>query len=413
MGNKQLSLDGYTIVVGVTGGIAAYRAVDLVSALVKKGANVHVVMTRAAGEFVGPVTFEAISGNIVHRDVFESPPGCNFPHLELARKADAVVIAPATAHFLARAASGMADDLLGTMLLACQSPVFICPAMNVAMYGHPAVQENIKRSRKLGYIIINPDCGRLACGDSGPGRLADIGRIVKELEDYLVAEQDLSGYTILVTAGATREAIDPVRFITNRSSGKMGFAVARAARKRGARVILVSGPVHPEPPSGVELVEVESARDMLKEVLNYYPGVDVVVKSAAVADYRPKDISEQKIKKRGDNLSLELVRNPDILFELGKQKKKQVLVGFAAETEDLDKNAIEKINKKNLDFIVANDVTVSGAGFGTDTNIAKLIFPDGSIQTLPLMDKEELGNIILDNVKKIKSGEGKKVNGSL
>lgn len=407
MAGKQLNLHGYTIVVGVTGGIAAYRAVDLVSTLRKKGAEVHVIMTRAAGKFVGPVTFEAISGNVVHLDVFESPPGWNFPHLELAQRADAAIIAPATAHFLARAASGMADDLLCTMLLACQSPVLICPAMNAAMYRHPAVQENIKRLRDLGYTVVEPDYGRLACGDTGPGRLADISRIIKELEDQLSLDQDLSGYTVLVTAGATREPIDPVRFITNRSTGKMGFAIARAARKRGARVILISGPLHPEPPPGVQLIEVDSARDMYREVLKHYPYVDVVIKAAAVADYAPKNVAEQKIKKDGDTLILELERNPDILLELGRNKKNQFLVGFAAETEDLEKNATHKMRKKNLDLIVANDVTVPGAGFGTDTNIAKLIFPDGTVQTLPRMDKEELGHVILDNVKKLKESHKK------
>jgi len=403
MTDKQSGLRGYTIVLGVTGGIAAYRTVDLVSTLHKKGAGVHVVMTRAAREFVGPVTFEAISGNPVHLDVFESPPGWNFPHLELARRADAVIIAPATAHFLARAASGMADDLLGTMLLACQSPVLVCPAMNAAMYRHPAVQDNIRRLKDFGYSVVEPDYGRLACGDTGPGRLADISRIMKELEEHLSLHQDLSDYTVLVTAGATREAIDPVRFITNRSTGKMGFAVARAARKRGARVIVVSGPLHPEPPPGVELIEVESARDMYREVLKLYPSVDVVIKAAAVGDYAPKRVAEQKIKKDDHILTLELEKNPDILLELGKKKKHQLLVGFAAETEDLDKNATEKMRRKNLDLMVANDVTVPGAGFGTDTNVAKLIFPDGSVQTLPMMDKEALGNIILDKVKKIKA----------
>lgn len=400
--DKKKGMDGYTIVVGVTGGIAAFRAVDLVSSLGKQGAGVHVVMTKGAMEFVRPLTFEAISGNTVHTDVFASPPGWKFPHLDLASQADVVVVAPATAHFLAQAAAGMAGDLLTTMLLACRGQVFICPAMNVNMYTHPAVQDNLKRLLRLGYSVVEPGCGRLACGDTGPGRLADINNIITQIKDYLLCVQDLKDYTILVTAGATREAIDPVRFLTNHSSGKMGFAIARAAQKRGARVILVSGPVHPSPPPGVEFIEVESARDMFKKVLNYYPAADAVIKAAAVADYRPREIAGQKIKKKDHGLVLELVKNPDILLELGKQKQNQILVGFAAETENIGSNAAAKIHKKNLDFIVANDVTVSGAGFGTDTNLAQLIFRSGQTETLPLMDKEKLGNIILDHVKKIK-----------
>jgi phosphopantothenoylcysteine decarboxylase/phosphopantothenate--cysteine ligase len=397
MSQEQKNFGGYKIVVGVTGGIAAYRTVDLVSALTKRGAGVHVVMTRAAREFVGPATFEAISGNKVHLDLFDSSSQWKFPHLDLARIADAVIIAPATAHFLSRVACGMADDLLSTILLACQSNVFVCPAMNAAMYRHPAVQGNIRKIQAFGYTLVEPDFGRLACGDTGPGRLAAISRIIEEVEDQLLVDQDWRGYTVLVTAGATREPIDPVRFITNRSSGKMGFAVARAAKKRGARVILVSGPLHPQPPAGVELIEVESARDMYNEVIKHYPGVDVVVKAAAVGDYSPRNVAAQKIKKSGDILTLELERNPDILMELGKRKEKQVLVGFAAETENLVQNATEKMRKKNLDLMVANDVTVPGAGFGTDTNIVKIIYANGKIEQLPVMDKGALSNIILDN----------------
>jgi len=359
-------------------------------------------MTKAAREFIGPVTFEAISGNKVHLDVFDSPPGWHFPHLELARIADAVVIAPATAHFIGRAACGMADDLMGTMLLACQHSVFVCPAMNVAMYKHPAVQANINKLREFGYTVVEPDYGRLACGDTGPGRLAETGRIIKELENQLLLNQDLNDYTILVTAGATREPIDPVRFISNRSSGKMGFAIASAARKRGARVILVSGVLHPKPPDGVNLIEVESAQEMYDEVLKHYACVDVVIKAAAVGDYRPENVASQKIKKNGNALTLELKRNPDILLELGKRKQHQLLVGFAAETQDLEKNAKEKIFKKNLDLMVANDVTVPGAGFGTDTNVAKLIFAGGEANQLPMMTKEDLSNIILDNIRMLK-----------
>ncbi|MTI84603.1 MAG: bifunctional phosphopantothenoylcysteine decarboxylase/phosphopantothenate--cysteine ligase CoaBC [Firmicutes bacterium] len=405
MYGKEQNLRGYKVVVGVSGGIAAYKTVDLVSLLTKRGAEVHVVMTKAAREFIGPVTFEAISGNKVHLDVFDSPPGWHFPHLELARIADAVVIAPATAHFIGRAACGMADDLMGTMLLACQNLVIVCPAMNVAMYKHPAVQANINKLREFGYTVVEPDYGRLACGDTGPGRLAETGSIIKELENQLLLNQDLNDYTILVTAGATREPIDPVRFISNRSSGKMGFAIARAARKRGARVILVSGVLHPKPPEGVNLIEVESAQEMYDEVLKHYECVDVVIKAAAVGDYMPENVASQKIKKNGNALTLELKRNPDILLELGKRKQHQLLVGFAAETQDVEKNAKEKIFKKNLDLMVANDVTVPGAGFGTDTNVAKLIFAGGEANQLPMMTKEDLSNIILDNIRMLKKSK--------
>ncbi|MCF8010809.1 MAG: bifunctional phosphopantothenoylcysteine decarboxylase/phosphopantothenate--cysteine ligase CoaBC [Clostridiales bacterium] len=397
-----MKLKGFTIVVGVTGGIAAFRAVDLVSALKKQGVEVYVVMSNSAQQFVGPLTFEAISGNTVHLDILESPPGWKFPHLELAEKADAVVIAPATANFLSKAALGMADDLLSALLLGCESTVLICPAMNSKMYRHPAVQENIKKLNDLGYSVLTPGEGHLACGDTGPGRLPDIPEIISELEKDLTVNQDFNGFTVLVTAGATREPIDPVRFISNKSSGKMGFALARAACERGARTILVSGLLHPATPPGVQLVETATAREMYNEVLKHYSTVDVVIKAAAVGDYKPKEVSGQKIKKESGQLVLELEKNTDILMELGQKKNKQLLIGFAAETENLEKNAVKKIQKKNLDMVVANNVHIKGSGFNSDNNMAKLLFPGGEIKELPLISKSELAHIILDNIKKLK-----------
>lgn len=395
-------LKGKFVVIGVTGGIAAHRALDLTSTLVKAGAEVHVIMTRGAREFIGPLAFEALSGNQVHVDTFSAPPGWRFPHLELARKADVALVVPATANIMAKIAYGMADDLLTTTILAMTCPILICPAMNVYMYQNSAVQENMKRLKKFGFILAEPGVGRQACGDEGPGRLAAVEDIVKLIKKVFEPEGDLAGSQVLVTAGGTREPIDPVRYISNRSSGKMGYALAEAAVNRGAAVHLVTAPTCLEPPDGVKLHNVMTATEMFQVVMNLYPQVDVVVKAAAVADYRPKTVAEQKIKKNEPGMVIELEKNTDILYELGQQKKHQILIGFAAETEDLVNNARQKVVKKNLDFLVANDVTQPGAGFGTDTNIAKLIFPDGRIESLPLMDKLELAGKIWDEVVKIK-----------
>lgn len=400
-------IKGKFVVIGVTGGIAAHRALDLTSTLVKAGAEVHVIMTHGAREFIGPLAFEALSGNRVHVDTFSAPPGWRFPHLELARKADIALVMPATANIMAKIAYGMADDLLTTSILAMTCPVLVCPAMNVYMYRNSVVQENIKRLRKLGFVLVEPDVGRQACGDEGPGRLAAVEDIVKLIKKVFEPEGDLAGSQVLVTAGGTREPIDPVRYISNRSSGKMGYALAEAAVNRGAVVHLVTAPTCLEPPDGVKTYHVKTALEMLREVMNLYQQVDVVVKAAAVADYRPKMVSKQKIKKNDSGLIIELEKNADILFELGQQKKHQILVGFAAETEDLINNAQQKVSKKNLDFLVANDVTQSGAGFGTDTNIAKLVFPDRRIESLPMMDKLELADRIWDEVVKLRYGKTK------
>ncbi|WP_347487937.1 bifunctional phosphopantothenoylcysteine decarboxylase/phosphopantothenate--cysteine ligase CoaBC [Desulfoscipio sp. XC116] len=398
-------LAGKYFVIGVTGGIAAYRALDLVSGLVKAGAEVHVIMTAGAQQFVKPLAFEAISGHRVHFDTFETPPGWRYPHLELARRADMALIVPATANILAKLACGLADDLLTTAVLAMVCPVLICPAMNVYMYRNRAVQDNLSRLRRIGFKVVEPAVGRQACGDEGPGRLADVAVILEQIRMMFEPKKDLLPSTVLVTAGGTREPIDPVRYISNRSSGKMGYALAETAANRGAEVYLVSAPTRLAVPAGVHIINVETARQMYRAVMELYPRVDVVIKAAAVADYRPRVAAEQKIKKNDDDLVLELEKNPDILMELGKQKKHQLLVGFAAETEDLIKHAQAKINKKNLDMLVANDVTRPGAGFGSDTNVVNILYPDGTVEPLPLMDKLTLSEVIWDKVQQLKAGK--------
>ncbi|WP_211229908.1 bifunctional phosphopantothenoylcysteine decarboxylase/phosphopantothenate--cysteine ligase CoaBC [Desulfovirgula thermocuniculi] len=397
-------MGGKRIILGVTGGIAAYKACELASALSRRGALVDVVMTRAAQEFVRPLTFAALTGRPVHTSLFHTPGGDFVPHIRLASEADLAVIAPATANFLAKLAWGLADDLLSTLLLALRCPVLLCPAMNTAMLMHPAVRANLQRLREMGYHIMEPAAGHLACGAQGPGRLPEPEEILERIADLLAPQKDYRGVKVLVTAGGTREPLDPVRFISNRSSGKMGYALARAAARRGAAVTLVSAPTALKPPKGVEFVSVETAREMYREVVSRFPLQDVVIKAAAVADYRPRVVAAQKIKKKEGTLILELEKNPDILFELGRQKlPHQVLVGFAAETADLEANAREKLEKKNLDLLVANDVTRPGAGFGWDTNEVKIFYPDGRVQPLPLMPKEELAHRLLDIVREIRT----------
>lgn len=385
------------ITVGITGGIAVYKAAQLVSSLNAGGAEVNVIMTGAAQEFVKPLTFQVLSGNTVRTDLFDAMRGA-VQHIELATTPDLIVIAPATANVLGKVANGIADDLLTTVIMAASCPVLFCPAMNVNMYNNAVVQRNISTLRDLGYKFVGPDTGRLACGVEGRGRLADLDRIMEVIESLLNPAGDLEGLTVMVTAGPTVEPIDPVRYLTNRSTGKMGYAVAGAAAGRGARTLLISGPTSLKPPGGVEFISVETAAQMYEAVMEHYPVVDVVVKTAAVADYRPKESSSRKIKKHDGPLHLELVRNNDILKELGEKKNKQVLVGFAAETGDLEKNSLLKVERKNLDFLVANDVTQAGAGFGTDTNIVKFIYPGGDIKQMPLMDKTVLAHRILDEV---------------
>lgn len=392
-----MNLQGKTIVLGVTGGIAVYKAVELLRLLTKAGATVHVIMTRAATEFVTPLTFQTLSGNPVHTELFNLIQEQEIGHISLADRADALVIAPATANCIGKLAGGIADDLLTTTAMATKAPVLLAPAMNVNMYEHPAYQENEQRLRRLGYRMVDPEPGLLACGWQGKGRLA-APEVIFEAICRLLAPQDLSGQTILMTAGPTREELDPIRFISNHSSGRMGYALAQAAQRRGARVILVSGPVALEPPQGVELVAVESACQMQQAVMAQVVDCTVVIKAAAVADYRPVLRRDQKIKKQGERLVVELERNPDILADLGRMEKRPLLVGFAAETTELQAHAAAKLTAKNLDMVVANDVTQEGAGFNVSTNVCQLLFRDGRVEPLVLMSKEALADLILDRV---------------
>lgn len=389
-----------TIVIGVSGGIAVYKTLDVISRLRKLGVNVYVIMTASATEFVTPLSFQSLSQNYVVCDMFEDPKTWDVEHISLAKKADVFLIAPATANTIGKMANGIADDMLTTTVMATKAKVLIAPAMNTNMYENPIVQRNINILKELGYNFIDPESGRLACGDTGKGKLATPENIVDEVVKLLSTEQDLKGKSIIVTAGPTMESIDPVRFISNRSSGKMGYAIAAQAINRGAHVTLISGPTNLTPPQNLKkLIRIESAKDMYDAVTENLDVNQVVIKSAAVADYKPKDYSDKKIKKSNDDLSIELDRNKDIAYEIGKIKNDKVLVGFAAETNDLIENAKGKVKKKNLDFIVANDLTKEGAGFGVDTNIVKIIDKEGNITEYPKMKKEEVANVILDKVK--------------
>lgn len=398
-------LKGKKIVLGVTGGIAVYKAVDLVSRLRKQGAEVRVVMTDHAKEFVTPLTFKEISGNKVAVSIWESNQEFNVEHIALANWADVFIVAPATANIIAKMACGIADDLLSTTLLAAQAPIIVCPAMNTGMYNHPATQENLGKLQSRGVTIMPPAVGMLACGVSGPGRLPEPQQIVEFVKDFFAKrEGDLRGLKVLVTAAGTREPIDPVRFVGNRSSGKMGYAIAQIAAERGADVLLVTGPSALPIPPNVAYQKVETTGEMLAACLEAYDKADIVIKAAAVADYRPHDVAAQKIKKKTDDaLTVVMDKNPDILKELGARKKQQILVGFAAETQNLLENAREKIVKKNLDMIVANDVTAAGAGFNADTNIVKFLFPDGRVCSLEQMPKTAVAEKLLDTVLEIKS----------
>jgi phosphopantothenoylcysteine decarboxylase/phosphopantothenate--cysteine ligase len=390
-------LRGKTIVLGVTGGIAVYKAVELLRLLTKAGAVVHVVMTRAATEFVTPLTFQTLSGQPVHIELFNLISEQQIGHISLAERADLFIVAPATANFIGKIAGGIADDLLTTTVMATKAPVLIAPAMNVNMYQNPIYRENETRLKSHGYLFVAPACGMLACGYEGEGKLQAPEQILEEAVAALTPKP-LAGERVLVTAGPTREEIDPVRFISNHSSGKMGYAIARQARLRGAEVTLVTGPTALDVPYGVEVIRVESAEEMRQAVLAKLEAIDIVIKAAAVADYRPTLRAEMKVKKTASHLAIELEKNPDILAEIGARKEGRTLVGFAAETEDLVGNATSKLNRKNLDMVVANDVSLEGAGFHVDTNIAKLLFRDGRVEELPLMGKEELAGIILDRV---------------
>lgn len=392
-------MKGARVIMGVTGGIAAYKAAELVRGLVKAGADVSVAMTRGATGFVAPLTFEALSGNRVIVEMFH-PDTEPMDHIHWGQEADLVIVAPATANFVAKMVHGLADDFLSTMLLAATAPILVCPAMNTMMWENPAVKENLRLLQARGVEVMDPGSGDLACGTEGPGRLPEPDDILEKAQMTLSAK-DLEGRRVVVTAGATRETIDPVRYITNRSSGKMGYALARAAKHRGADVVLVSGPTGLKPPFGVKLIEVMSAEDMKVAVLSERDGCDAIIKAAAVSDYRPLEAVGQKIKKETESLILELVRNPDILADLGREREKWggVLVGFAAETQDLLQNARQKLEQKNADMIVANDVSRKDAGFDTDTNLVKILSKGGGVEELPLMSKDDVANHILDRIK--------------
>ena len=389
-----------TVVIGVSGGIAVYKTLDVISRLRKLGVNVYVIMTKSATEFVTPLSFQSLSQNYVVCDMFEDPKTWDVEHISLAKRADVFLIAPATANVIGKMANGISDDMLTTTVMATKAKVLIAPAMNTNMYENPIVQRNIGILKDLGYNFVDPESGRLACGDTGKGKLASPETIVEEVVKLLSKEQDLKGKSIVVTAGPTVESIDPMRYITNRSTGKMGYSIAKEAIERGADVTLITGPTNLTPPQNLKkLIKIESANDMYEAVLENLEENDVVIKSAAVADYKPKNYSNKKIKKSDEDLFIQLDRNKDIAQEIGKIKNNKILVGFAAETNDLIENASLKIKKKNLDFIVANDLTKEGAGFGVDTNIVKIIDKNGDITEYPKMQKEEVANVILDKVK--------------
>ncbi len=394
-------LSGKRIILGVTGGIAAYKAVELLRELVNRGAEVYVTMTENATRFVGPITFQTLSQHPVLTDIFQNDDDWRIGHISITERADAFVIAPATANIIGKIASGIADDMLSTMVMACKAPKVIAPAMNENMWESPFLKRNIRALKDAGYRIVEPEVGELACGIYGKGRLAATDDIIEEIISVLT-KKDLLGEKILVTAGPTREAIDPVRFISNPSTGKMGFALARVAKRRGADVILISGPVTLKAPRGVETYFVTSAIEMRDIVLKHYYTCSVVIKAAAVSDFRPDEVSREKIKKDKDGIRIRLRLNPDILEELGSIKEGRILVGFAAETENLLENAMEKIRKKNLDFIVVNDVSSPTAGFGADTNKVYIIDSKGKIDDLPLMPKEEVASKIFDKIVELK-----------
>ena len=389
------------IVLGITGGIAAYKMVEVASRLMKSGATVDVVMTESATKFVKPLTFRSITHRPVETDLFSPPNQFEVKHISLAKKADVFLIGPATANIIGKIANGIADDLLTTIITATQAPVLISPAMNVKMYNNPIIQDNLEYLQKKGYKIITSPSGYLACGDVGEGRLPEPYQLVENIKKQLT-KKDLKNKKILITAGPTREKIDPVRFISNHSSGKMGYELARMASYRGADVTLISGPSQLEPPLDVEVVNINSAEEMKKEVFKRSENQDIIIKAAAVSDIKPKKYNKNKIKKRKNELSnIEIESTTDILSELGRMKvEEQILVGFAAETEDLIKNSFKKLEEKNLDMIVANDITKENAGFQSDKNEVEILTKDEQ-KSLALIEKKEIADIILDNIKKI------------
>lgn len=392
-------LKGRHILLGVTGGIAIYKVVDLVSKMKKQGASLDVIMTESATKFVTPLTFQTMAQTEVHSDMFGLVNEMEVEHISLAQRADRILIAPATANIIGKIANGIADDMLTTVVLASKAKIIFAPAMNTTMFESPIVQENISKLKKLGHEFLNTGTGLLACGDYGAGKMAE----PIEILDYLImdfAPKDLLNKKIVITAGPTIEAIDPVRYITNHSSGKMGYSLAKEARNRGANVVLISGPTSLEPPKNIEFVSVNTTKEMFNAVGRYFDEADCLIKSAAPSDYKPLNKSDNKIKKLdNDNISIELTRNKDIAHHYGNMKKDQIVVGFAAETENLIEHAKEKLQRKNFDFIVANDVSQEGAGFRHDTNIITIIDKDLKDKSYPKMNKSEVAKLIIDKVK--------------
>lgn len=397
-------LSGKKILLCVTGGIAVFKAAALTSKLTQAGATVKVVMSDSACKFVTPLTFQALSRQDVYIDTFDEKDSSVIAHIDLADWADLILIAPATANIIGKLAVGIADNMITTILLAATSPVWVAPAMNVHMYEHPAVQKNLETLHTFGYQFIEPSAGYLACGYVGKGRLEEPEQIITLLYEYFSNDMPLKGKNILVTAGPTREKLDPVRFFSNRSTGKMGYAIASEAKKLGANVTLISGPTNLTAPANITYIQVESAHDMYTEVMNYYSAADVVIKAAAVADYRPKETYDQKLKKGDGDYVIEMDRTIDILKTLGEQKEQQILVGFAAETEQVDEYAMKKMKSKNLDMVVANNVSLKGAGFANETNIVTIFKRNGEKLDLPLLSKQEVASKILTEVNRMIEG---------
>lgn len=388
-------LNGKNILIGISGGIACYKVCDVVSRLKKLNSNVDVIMTKSAVEFVSPLTFQTLSQNFVYVDMFKEPKTFEVEHISLAKKADIVLIAPATGDIIGKIASGIADDMLTTVIMATRAKVIFAPAMNMNMYTNPIVQDNIKKLSEMGYEFIKPGKGRLACGDYGEGKMAEPEIIV----DYILNsfhKDDLKDKKIVITAGPTIEPLDPVRYMTNFSSGKMGYALAEEAKKRGGEVVLITGPVNLTPPYGVEIIKINTTIEMLNAVEKNFGDCDILIKAAAPLDYRPETVSKDKIKKNGESLQLKFVPNPDIAAHFGKFKRNQIIVGFAAETNNVIEYAKGKLKKKNFDFIVVNDISKDGAGFRTDTNIVSIIDNKDVVDNYPLMEKRKLAGIILD-----------------
>lgn len=391
--------DKKCVVVGVSGGVAVYKALDVISRLRKKDVEVHVIMTKSATEFVTPLSFQSLSQNMVITDMFAEPKAWEIQHISLAKKADLMLIVPATANIIGKVANGIADDMLSTTIMATKAPVVFCPAMNTNMYENPIVQRNISLLKELGYEFIEPASGRLACGDEGKGKLQDTEIIAEETLRRLHSTKDLLGKKVVVTAGPTIVPIDPVRILTNRSSGKMGYSIAEEARDRGAEVVLISGPTSLRKPNGIKVIDIKTNEDMFNAIKNEFKDADIVIKSAAVADYKAKNYSNEKIKKTGDDLNLIFERDRDILKTLGDMKENQILVGFAAESSNLKENAKGKLDRKNLDYIVANDISKSETGFVSDENKVTIISKSGEEVSLEKMSKREVAKNIFDIIK--------------